>query len=135
MRYSKPLVVGDVPGSGVSWVARRGQNAVLVPPGDAGAWSEALIGLAAHPEQREVMGRLGRERYDREFDIGIVASRVGWVYSLAAKLKAKDDAPLRGRGRVTRAATHPPVARGVLVGIPALNEADCIGEVIKNVLA
>jgi glycosyltransferase involved in cell wall biosynthesis len=135
MRYSKPLVVGDVPGSGMSWVARPGQNAALVAPEDAGAWSEALIALAAHPEQRELMGRLGRERYQREFDIGIVASRVGWVYALAAKLKAKDDAPLRGRGAVKHVAPRPPAARGVLVVIPALNEADCIGEVIRNVRA
>ncbi len=137
MRYSKPLVVGDVPGSGVSWVARRGQNAVLVPPGDAGAWSEALIGLAAHPEQREVMGRLGRERYEREFDIGIVASRVGWVYALAVKLKAKDDAPLRRTPGAVPSA--PPRARSVadrlLVVIPALNEAACIGEVIEQARA
>jgi glycosyltransferase involved in cell wall biosynthesis len=135
MRYSKPLVVGDVPGSGTAWVARQGQNAVLVPPEDAGAWSEALNALAAHPGQREVMGRLGRERYEREFDIGIVASRIGWVYALAAKLKAKDDAPLRARGNVASAVPRQPVARGVLVVIPALNEGDCIGEVIKHVRA
>ncbi len=33
MRYGKPLLVSDLPGSGITWVARNGQNAVLLPPG------------------------------------------------------------------------------------------------------
>ena len=137
MRYAKPLVVGDVPGSGMAWVARQGRNAVLVPPENPGAWAQAIDALAAHPEQRQVMGRLGRERYEREFDIGVVASRIGWVYALAAKLKAKDDAPLpRRRGAAAGVPARTRSTNGrLLVVIPALNEGDCIGEVIDQVRA
>jgi glycosyltransferase involved in cell wall biosynthesis len=52
MRYGKPLRVCDFKGSGVTWVARDGENAVIVPPGDVAAWREALDALAASPARR-----------------------------------------------------------------------------------
>src|SRR5262249_48337524 len=76
MRYGKALVVSDLPGSGMTWVARAGQNAVLVPPDDVRAWRDALRELAAAPAQHQIMGQAGAERFARDFDIRLVAARI-----------------------------------------------------------
>jgi glycosyltransferase involved in cell wall biosynthesis len=162
MRYSKPLLVSDLPGSGMTWVARNGQNAMHVTPQDPGDWREALRILAASPQKRQMMGRMGYERYKREFDIASVARRIDEVYALVRRVPAHDiplapadwsddtgpdTAPLNlparqpgpglkipgvnsGRGAMTRSFL-PPDER-LLVVIPALNEADCIGDVIAQ---
>src|SRR5262249_10078579 len=93
--------------------------------------------LAREPRQRALMGKLGRERYQREFAIGVIAARIGWVYALAAKLKAKDDSPLAAEavaGAAPLRAKHVAPNR-LLVVIPALNEQDCIADVIREVRA
>src|SRR5262249_11082875 len=86
MRYGKPLVVSDLKGSGVTWVARPGQNALAAPPGDVPAWREALASLAASPARQQLLGHLGRERFLRDFDIGSVATRVHAVYEHAMRV-------------------------------------------------
>lgn len=146
MRYGKPLAVSNLPGSGMTWVARDGQNAVLVAPEDVDAWRAALLALARAPAQRELMGRLGAERYEREFDIGIVAARIGWLYDL--QLRVSEEEMAASRMALTAADEHAdngmengagnglPAVRDcssrLLVVIPALNEADCIGQVIAQ---
>jgi len=139
MRYGKPLVVSDLPGSGMAFVARQGQNAIAVRTGDVPAWTAALDALAAHPAQRQVLGRLGRERFAREFDVAQVASRLHWLYELALRMRAGDAAHLDPAASddlpgddAGEAGSAPPAAR-LLAVIPALNEAACIGEVIAQV--
>ena len=139
MRYARPLVVSELPGSGMTWVARHGQNAWHVPPDDVGAWRTALQVLARSPQKRALMGRLGFERYQREFDIDSVRAGIDRVYGLARRLASRD-APLEARdwkplteapetGRELMMAAD----ERLLVVIPALNEADCIGQVIDDV--
>ena len=150
MRYGKPLVVSDIPGSGVRWVARAGQNAIHVPAGDVEAWRAALGNLARSPTDRAWLGQLGFLRYQREFDIHPVAAALRAQYARALHLHAREsledlharedvsppeegielpednDDPIRLRSR--------PRNR-ILVIIPALNEADCIGGVIEQARA
>lgn len=133
MRYGKPLLVSDIEGSGVGYVARHGQNAIAVRPGDARAWRTALDELAAHPARRRLMGVLGSQRYEREFGIDAVVAQLDLIYSLAlsveqsaepaASMEPPTDPALGGVPATA------PSAR-LLVVIPALNEAECIGEVI-----
>ncbi len=143
MRYGKPLVVSDMPDSGVAWVARNGQNAIAVPPGDVDAWRSALQDLARSPAKRQLLGHLGQRRYAREFDIAGVARRIAGIYELALGVRARDVHPLAlvegspdasGEGESARA-----LPRGFpdrrLVVIPALNEAEDIAEVIARVRA
>ncbi|HZZ95329.1 MAG TPA: glycosyltransferase [Usitatibacter sp.] len=137
MRYGKPLVVSALPGSGMTWVARDGQNALHVPPDDPAAWRVALELLERSPRKRALMGRLGLERYQRDFDIRSVAAALDRVYGVAARLASRD-APLEPLDW----SAEPEPAEGtealigadkrLLVVIPALNEADCIGEVISE---
>jgi glycosyltransferase involved in cell wall biosynthesis len=138
MRYARPLLVSDLPGSGVSWVARRGQNAMAAPPRDVEGWRAALDELERQPGQRQMLGRLGRERYEREFDIASVERAVEGIYRLALRVEAEEAA-----ARLIDVHADAPVVDDVplersdrlLVVIPALNEADCIGEVIEQARA
>jgi glycosyltransferase involved in cell wall biosynthesis len=141
MRYGKPLVVSDLPGSGVKWLARHGQNALVVPPQDPAAWRAALNLLASSPSKRQMLGHLGHERYAREFDIATIARAISDVYDLALRIRSQDSprrlAPV-GLGEGAIADGSCSVARGLpdrlLVVIPALNEAADIGTVIEQVL-
>ena len=142
MRYGKPLIVSDIEGSGVRWVARAGQNAIHVPTGDIGAWREALSSLAGSPAERDRLGQLGSLRYQREFNIENVASRVRAAYARALQLHAReafadlqvvdnDDALPDDEVPVV----NPRVKDRLLVIIPALNESACIGSVIEQARA
>lgn len=141
MRYGKPLLVSELPGSGVNWVARNGQNAMTVAPEDIAAWRAALNALAASPAKRQMLGHLGHERYTREFDIATIAPRISAVYDLGMRIRREDHAPrlatvVSGQEILMESSTQP-VPRGfpnrLLVVIPALNEAADIGEVIRQV--
>ncbi len=139
MRYGKPLVASDLADSGVTYVARHNQNALLFPPEDVGALRSCLAGLAAHPERRALLGHLGHERYLREFAVGAVAQRIDALYRLVLRMRVEDAVVDRGES----VPFEPPEARlpageaggRLLVVIPALNEADCIAEVIAQARA
>jgi glycosyltransferase involved in cell wall biosynthesis len=143
MRYSKPLLVSDLPGSGMTWVARNGQNALHVRPEDPADWRDALRALAASPQKRQMMGRMGYERYKREFDIAMVARLIDQIYALVRRVSARDTALAPADWRedtgpdtaplTPRVEAFLPPDERLLVVIPALNEADCIGDVIEEV--
>jgi glycosyltransferase involved in cell wall biosynthesis len=140
MRYAKPILASDLAGSGVTWVARNGQNAVLVRTDDVLAWRAALDDIHEHPSQRRLMGLLGRQRYEREFDIARVSERITKLYDLARRVEMESAAAqvVANEAPVPAAPDLPTAHDGLgrlLVVIPALNEADCIGEVITQALA
>jgi hypothetical protein len=140
MRYGKALLASDLAGSGVTWVAHNGQNAMLVPPEDVLAWRGALEFLHRNPAQRELMGRLGRQRYEREFDIARIAGRITRLYELARRVEMESEAAqaLVDDGTHPERSAEPADGEGrgrTLVVIPALNEADCIASVITQALA
>jgi glycosyltransferase involved in cell wall biosynthesis len=143
MRYAKPLVVSNLPGSGMGWVARDGSNAMLVPPLDPPAWRAALVALAQSPQNRALMGRLGYERYMREFHIDSVVANLSRIYALARLTRLgeasaiADPRELDADGDEALADAVAPLAPGgrLLVVIPALNEAQCIGGVVAEVRA
>lgn len=127
MRYAKPLVVSRLPGSGITWVAGEGDNGVLVPPEDVGAWREALDSLARDPALRRKLGERGAARYRVEFDIGQVARRVNGIYALAQAAETEGDPAVT--------ATAGAREGRLLIVIPALDEAESIGDVIARALA
>lgn len=118
MRYGKPLVAARIEGSGVTWVAREGLNARLVPTEDVEALRRTLADLSEDAEARRTLGEAGRRRFQNEFDIRRVASELRELY--AGLLP--DDSPRQGSGRP-------------LVVIPALNEADSVADVIARIRA
>jgi rhamnosyl/mannosyltransferase len=80
MRYAKPLVVSDIPGSGAPWLVRRARNGFLTPPGDAQALAAALSALQARPDQRQQLGEAGAQALHREFGIQPVAVAINQLY-------------------------------------------------------
>jgi glycosyltransferase involved in cell wall biosynthesis len=118
MRYGKPLVAARIEGSGVTWVAREGVNARLVPTEDPVALRRALTDLGNDAEARQSLGLAGRRRFLEEFDIRQVASRLHALYACL----------VLESGRTT-------VSDRALVVIPALDEAASIAEVIARIRA
>ena len=143
MRYAKPLLVSDLPGSGITWVARNGQNAVLVPPDDVAAWSAGLETLAQHPTERHMLGHLGYRRYLRDFDIAGVAARIRWLYGQMINARREEEKMKAAKfdpAESMAAMREDPVLASefrdrLLVVIPALDEAGVIGGVIKEARA
>lgn len=136
MRYAKPLVVSDLRGSGVTWVARAGENALLAPVDDPSAWREALRALAGDALLRQRLGHAGHARYAGELTIADVARRIRRVYALTLQRLAED---VPGEPEWSQ----PPIegeqsgfaANRILVVIPALNESLCIGDVVTQARA
>jgi len=132
MRYAKPLLVSDLRGSGVTWVARDGENAVIVPPDDVPAWRDALDALAASPVRRAALGRAGQARYLREFDIATVVRRLDPIYDIAVSAGVEDLETRIARGAPPES-PGVPIPERLLIVIPALNEEEDIGAVIREV--
>jgi glycosyltransferase involved in cell wall biosynthesis len=132
MRYAKPLLVSDLKGSGVTWVARDGENAVIVPPEDVAAWRDALEALAASPARRKALGDAGQARYLRELGIESVARRIDGVYEIAMSAGIEEVETRIARGAPPELDGSPAPER-LLIVIPALNEEEDIGHVIRAV--
>ncbi len=80
MRFGKPVVVGDIPGSGTGWVVREAGHGLCVAPGDAPALAQALRTLHLRPAQRLALGEQGQRALDEKFGIVPVASAVAALY-------------------------------------------------------
>jgi glycosyltransferase involved in cell wall biosynthesis len=132
MRYGKPLLVSDLAGSGVTWVAKEGVNGVLAAPEDVDAWRAALASLSSDPARLRLLGERGRNRYLREFDIGQVARRIREIYSLALAVEREGD---EAHGGAAAAGAPKAPRRDYLIVIPALNEAASIADVITRARA
>lgn len=80
MRYEKPVVAADVPGSGMGWVVHHEETGVLVRPGDVEELACALRALARDSKARQTLGKRGGERFRAHFHIDAVAREVLRVY-------------------------------------------------------
>lgn len=76
MRFGKPVVVSDIPGSGTGWVVRQARYGLLTPPGDPLALAAALRELQADPARRAALGLAGKAGLREQFGIGPVATAV-----------------------------------------------------------
>jgi hypothetical protein len=68
-------VIATGPG-GASEVVVDGETGLIVPPDDAVALTAALSSLAADPDRRTTMGRLGRERMEARFSRAPFGQRI-----------------------------------------------------------
>jgi glycosyltransferase involved in cell wall biosynthesis len=118
MALGRPCVVSALPGSGMSWLVGSANAGPLVPPGDVPAWQQALAALAANPAQRAQWGRQGQQAFQARFAIEHCAQQLAQQYRLAC-------AP--GPGPVPQG--------GLLIVIPARDEAQTIGALLQNLRA
>jgi glycosyltransferase involved in cell wall biosynthesis len=136
MRYARPLLVGNVPGSGMHFLARSGQNAVTVEPRNVAAWKEALRSMAADATRRQLMGRLGFERYRRELDIARIEPQIASLYAFTLQMR-KQDKEFVGNTPAAEPEDRVGAPRQprLLVVIPALDEGENIGAIVSQVRA
>lgn len=74
----------STPVNGVAEIVADGETGLLVPPDDDAALAAALARLAENPELRRRMGRCGRQRAERLFDVRRNAGRLhGWMEEAA----------------------------------------------------
>ncbi len=78
MAAGLPVVATRV--GGLPELVQEGVNGFLVPPRDPSALADALGRLLADPALRAELGRAGRERQQREFDLDVVVRRFEDLY-------------------------------------------------------
>jgi rhamnosyl/mannosyltransferase len=93
MCFGKATVVSDVPGSGMGWIVEHGVTGLKVAPADVSALAEAFRQLAADRPKLEEMGRRGKEKFDRMFEINHAAEGVVDTYRavLASQPRADEE--------------------------------------------
>ena len=89
MASGTAIVCSDI--HGYKGVVKRGEQALLVPPGESRPLAEALMRLLADPDLRERMGRSGLERVV-EFGWERVAARVEAYYGFVIRRLAAQGA-------------------------------------------
>ena len=114
MAHGKPCVVSDLPGSGMPWVVNSSQSGLVLAPGQPKVWREALEALLTQPEQLAQWGRQGLESIKARFSIQACTQAVTKQYLYA------QTQPLPDGGQ-----------RTLLIVIPAKDEAETIGAVIR----
>jgi glycosyltransferase involved in cell wall biosynthesis len=65
---------------GVPEVVRHRDTGILVPVGDSGALTNALVSLLADERRRKRMGRAGRKRFERHFTAARMVDETLRVY-------------------------------------------------------
>lgn len=86
-----PLAVLEAMAAGLPCVASRvdgvgealldGVSGMLCPPGDEDAWLNALAALVENRQQRELLGRGARRRYESHFTLTAMARATAGVYA------------------------------------------------------
>jgi sugar transferase (PEP-CTERM/EpsH1 system associated) len=78
MAAGLPIVATDVGGN--REVVAPGETGLVVPPGSPTAVAEALLSLIDDPPRAAAMGRAGRQRVERLFDIRTMVTRYQTLY-------------------------------------------------------
>lgn len=80
MRYGKPVIASDVPGSGMGWVVRDGKTGFLFQVGEARELARSMRRLANKPEKSRAMGEAGQKRFESFFHIDRIAEETIRLY-------------------------------------------------------
>ncbi|HYB49688.1 MAG TPA: glycosyltransferase family 4 protein [Burkholderiaceae bacterium] len=89
---ARPIVATDIPGC--REIAHAGQNALLVPVGDAPALAHAIQALLSDPQMRRDFGARGRRIVEEQFTDQMVAEQ---TLALYARLLESTAAPATGQ--------------------------------------
>lgn len=115
MTHSRPCIGSNLPGSGLPWVVTQANAGLLAEPEDIPSWKMAMSQLQQNPAQRQRLGESGFKALHEQFCIQVCATRVANQYTIATS------------------GTNPPASdKGILIVIPAKNEAATIGAMLAN---
>jgi glycosyltransferase involved in cell wall biosynthesis len=84
---SRPIIATRV--GGLIDIVREGENGWLVPPNDPVAFARAIEQAAADPAALQRMGAAARRRYEANWRVGSMATRVAQVYEAALGARAR----------------------------------------------
>lgn len=115
MAHSRPCIGSNLPGSGLPWVVTQANAGLLAEPEDIPSWKMAMSQLQQNPAQRQRLGESGFKALHEQFCIQVCATRVANQYAIA-----------------TSGANPPASDKGILIVIPAKNEAATIGAMLAN---
>jgi len=94
----RPIVATDVPGARA--IARQGENALLVPPGDETALADALETMARDEDLRRRFGAASRRIVEQGFSEEAIAAATQTLYrELAEELGAGNRASVQPKSR------------------------------------
>jgi glycosyltransferase involved in cell wall biosynthesis len=79
-RLSKPSIVSDIDGSGMTWVVQHDKTGLVVPKLDHHALEAALIRIVKQPEKLEKLGVRARARFETHFSIDRAALSLNMLY-------------------------------------------------------
>jgi glycosyltransferase involved in cell wall biosynthesis len=91
------VVASDV--GGLPDTVRDGETGLLVPPADTAALAAAVVRLLADPAWRRRLGRRGRARCLRQFDVGATVAQLAGLYRSALAERAGEAAPAPAAGQ------------------------------------
>jgi rhamnosyl/mannosyltransferase len=80
MRFGKPVIVSDIPGSGAGWVVNQARHGLKTPVGDAKALAAALRELQNDPARRTALGQAGATALREQFGVEPVAAKITDLY-------------------------------------------------------
>ncbi len=83
MAAAKPVVASNA--GGVQEVVEANVTGLLAEPGDWCGVADALGALLADPVRAQAMGRAGRERAERLFEVGAYARKIEALYALVLR--------------------------------------------------
>ncbi|WP_448552187.1 glycosyltransferase [Thalassotalea montiporae] len=86
MRQSKPCMVSNVKGSGMSWVVEHGVTGFVIDSGDADSWARAISSIYQKSDLEEI-GKNALRRFQKMFTIERVAEEISQLYSRVTNLK------------------------------------------------
>ncbi len=115
MAHSRPCIGSNLPGSGLPWVVTQANAGLLAEPEDIPSWKMAISQLQQNPAQRQRLGESGFKALHEQFCIQVCATRVANQYTIA-----------------TSGANPPASDKGILIVIPAKNEAATIDAMLAN---
>ncbi len=118
MRYARPCIASDLPGSGMPWVVRHAQAGLLARPGDVADWQRALGSMRDDAVMRDRMGAQASRAVQQQFSIQACADAVAGQYTRAGVL-----------------ADSPAPDRGLLVVIPARNEVQTLPSIVAELIS
>ena len=90
MRAKKPVIVSDVPGSGMGWIVKDAITGFIVPHSNPQLLSKAINKIAANPELAKKLGLNGEDRFKKNFQIRDIGVRLG----LLAYCRDSDNKPI-----------------------------------------
>ncbi|WDN90730.1 hypothetical protein BuS5_03701 [Desulfosarcina sp. BuS5] len=80
MRFGKPVIAGNITGSGIGCVVKHNKTGLLVRPDDPDALAAAIRIMSKNSELKNRMGNAAKEEFNKFYKINNIARQIAAVY-------------------------------------------------------